>query len=141
VAHDAVIKASSIMEQTQSSLNNGIILDNIDYRHSVAQIQSEPNIAAKTILGAADAVFGSSGKGPGGFGSSNDKVADPFGGDQSEAETKRLARYEAAASVNEQAQTEQQIEQIYKDKLEEGSTFNTDSGQQIYSQYLSIGST
>lgn len=142
VIYDSVVKASAIMEQTQSNLNNGIILDNMDYRRSVAQVQSEPNVAAKTILGAADAIFGSSGKGPGGFGSSNDKVDNPYGSDQSAAETARLSRYEASAALQEQVQTEKAITDAYKEKLDEGSSnFNVDSGQQIYSQYLSIGST
>lgn len=135
VIHDTVVKATAIMEQTQSSINNGVIFDNVDYRTSVAQTKAEPNLAAKVILGAADAVFGSSGKGPGGFGSSNDTLK--VDENQTSAEVARLMRYEAAAAMNKQTSAED----TYGEALSSGSTFNVGDTQQVYSQYLSIGET
>lgn len=131
VMHDAAVRASAIQQQTQSSLDNRLVFDNIDYGVDVAQHQAEPNILAQMVFSAADAVFGSSGDGPGGMRTTNETNAAP---DQSAAEDARLARYEAKAALSEQTAQEQAF------KGEEANTFSVGDSQQVYSQYLSIGS-
>lgn len=135
---DAAARASAIQQQTQSSLNNSLVFDNLDYGISVAQRQAEPNIAANVIFAAADAVFGSNAAGPGGIQTTNNT-------NESAAETSRLARQNAEAALARENETEAETARLYRQVQETpdntSSTFSVGDTQQVYSKYLTIGGT